>query len=212
MFYVYLCTKLPTLENLSKHIESLIFTTEKALSEKDLKAALDKTFDQNIKKEDISTALESLQNKYKSDDFAIEIVGISGGYRFMTKAAYHNTISSHLTILNKKNLSKAALETLAIVAYKQPIVKSEIESIRGVGCDYSVQKLLEKELIEMVGRSSGPGRPMEYGTTDKFLDHFGIKAVKDLPQLKELEQNNELIGEQAPIEYDSSKETMSEEE
>jgi len=204
--------KTTDLENLSKHIESLIFTTEKALSKKDLKAALDKTFDQNIKKEEINTALESLQNKYKSEDFAIEIVGISGGYRFMTKAAYHNTISSHLTILNKKNLSKAALETLAIVAYKQPIVKSEIESIRGVGCDYSIQKLLEKELIEMVGRSSGPGRPMEYGTTEKFLDHFGIKEVKDLPQLKELEQNNELLGEQAPVEYDSSIETMTEEE
>ncbi len=204
--------KTTDLENLSKHIESLIFTTDKALSEKDLKAALDKTFKQNINKDEISSALESLQNKYKSDEFAIEVVGISGGYRFMTKAAYHDTISSHLTILNKKNLSKAALETLAIIAYKQPIVKSEIESIRGVGCDYSIQKLLEKELIEMVGRSSGPGRPMEYGTTEKFLDHFGIKEVKDLPQLKELKQDNELLGEQAPIEYDSSIETMTEEE
>lgn len=188
------------MENLAKHLESLIFTAERSITFKQLKDAIDKSFEQDIDKKDIQVALDSLVEKYKSDDFAIEINAISGGYQFMSKAAYHNTVSSHIKLLNKKNLSKAALETLAIIAYKQPLVKSEIESIRGVNCDYSVQKLLDKELIEISGRSKGPGRPLLYGTSEKFMDHFGIQSLKDLPQLKDLKQENDLMGEQAPVE------------
>jgi len=192
------------LENLSKHIESLIFTSEKSISEKELKAALEKTFEQTIPNKEIVACLDALQEKYSHEDFSMEVVGLSGGYKFMSKAAYHNTVSNHIKILNKKNLSKAALETLAIIAYKQSIPKSEIESIRGVNCDYSVQKLLEKELVEISGRSPGPGRPLLYSTSDKFLDNFGIKDLKDLPQLKDLKQDNDLYGEQAPQENTSN--------
>jgi len=117
----------------------------------------------------------------------------------MTKAAYHETIGNHIKLENRKNLSKAAMETLSIIAYKQPIVKSEMEVIRGVSCDYSVQKLLEKELVEIVGRSEGPGRPLLYGTSDKFMDHFGLKSIADLPKLKDIEIDVE--GEHSPDEF-----------
>ena len=97
---------------------------------------------------------------------------------------------------NKKRLSVASLETLAIIAYKQPVTKPEIESIRGVNCDYTVQKLLERELVEMAGRSEAVGKPLLYRTSTLFMDYFGINSVTDLPQLKELQpQTDNEIGE-----------------
>ena len=169
------------------------------MSIKDLKAALEKSFEQTFKPNDLESAIEGLIEKYKDDSFSFELVPISNGYRFMTKAAYHNTIGNHIKIQNRKNLSKAAMETLSIIAYKQPVPKSEMEIIRGVSCDYSVQKLLEKELIEIVGRSDGPGRPLLYGTSKKFMDYFGLQRIEDLPKLKELE--SEVDGEHSPDDF-----------
>ena len=94
----------------------------------------------------------------------------------------------------KEKLSKPALESLAIIAYKQPVTKTEVEQIRGVNCDYSIQKLLEKDLIEIEGKGEGPGRPIIYVTSQTFMDYFGIKSVKDLPQLKDLHQEQNEIG------------------
>ena len=184
------------MENLERHIESLIFTTSEPILVREIKSALDKTFDQAFNRKQIQEALDQLIQKYKGEEFSFEIVAISGGYKFMTKAAFHNTIGNHIKIQNRKNLSKAAMETLSIIAYKQPIPKSEMEVIRGVSCDYSVQKLLEKELVEIVGRSEGPGRPLLYGTSEKFMDYFGLKSIDDLPKLKELE--TEVSGEHSP--------------
>ncbi len=99
---------------------------------------------------------------------------------------------------SNKKLSKAALETLSVIAYKQPITKVEIESIRGVNCDYAVRKLLEKELVTIKGRSKDVGRPLIYGTSDKFMQHFGLNSLKDLPKLKEFKQEENQIGK--PIE------------
>ena len=93
-------------------------------------------------------------------------------------------------------MSQAALETLSIVAYKQPISKTEIEQIRGVSCDYAIQKLLEKELVAILGRSESPGRPLLYGTSERFMDYFGIKSLKDLPKLKDFKEVENEIGEQ----------------
>ena len=90
------------------------------------------------------------------------------------------------------------METLAVIAYKQPVSKGELEQIRGVNCDYSIQKLLEKELIAPAGRSEGPGKPLLYATSDKFMDYFGLKALSDLPKLKELSMEDDAIG--TPIE------------
>ena len=125
---------------------------------------------------------------------------IAEGYQFLTKGAYHNTVGTLLKQKTRKRLSRAALETLAIVAYKQPVSKSEIEKIRGVNSDYALQKLLEKELVSIVGRSEGPGKPLLYGAGDKFMNYFGLKSIKDLPQPKEFKDPDNLIGEPEEIE------------
>ncbi len=142
----------------------------------------------------MDTAVEELQHKYQSEDYAFHLVEIGEKYQFLTKGAYHKLIEDYLRLSRGKRLSKAALETLSIIAYKQPIVKSEIEQIRGVNCDYTIQKLLEKELVEIQGRSDGPGRPLLYGTSEKFMNYFGLKSIKDLPQLKDFEKQEEEIG------------------
>lgn len=149
---------------------------------------------------DLEAAMDLIITKYQSPEFGMEVIEISGGYKFMTKGAYHNTISTYLKQSTKKKLSQAALETLSIIAYKQPVVKSEMESIRGVSCDYSVQKLLEKDLVEIQGRSDGPGRPLLYATSSKFMDYFGLKDINDLPKLKDFKTDENAVGEPAPLE------------
>jgi segregation and condensation protein B len=144
-----------------------------------------------------------LAERYQDPVHAFEPVEIAGGWQFMTKGAYHNTVAVYLKQTTRKRLSQAALETLSIIAYRQPVSKSELEKIRGVNCDYSMQKLLEKELVSIVGRSEGPGRPLLYGTSEKFMDYFGLKSLKDLPQPKDFKEEDNAIGEQAPIEETS---------
>ena len=103
-------------------------------------------------------------------------------------------MGEYLKALTNKRLSKASLETLAIIAYKQPVTKPEIEQIRGVNCDYTTQKLLEKGLIEIQGRDDGPGRPLIYTTSIKFMDYFGLKSMKDLPGIKDFEMSDNKVG------------------
>ncbi len=188
------------MEHLSQHIEALIFATEAPVSSDEIRKCLQETFETKFKKEDIEEAIKNLQNRYSADDSAIEIVEIAGGFQFLTKAAFHTPVGTFLKQTAKKRLSRAALETLSIIAYKQPVTKSEMEKIRGVSCDYSIQKLLEKELVSITGRSEGPGRPLLYGTSQKFMDYFGLKSIKDLPKPKDFKEPESEIGEQAPIE------------
>ena len=105
-------------------------------------------------------------------------------------------MGTYLRQTTKKRLSQAALETLAIIAYKQPIAKNALEQIRGVSCDYALQKLLEKELIAIAGRSEGIGKPLLYATSEKFMDYFGIKSLQDLPKLKDFKEIENTIGEE----------------
>jgi segregation and condensation protein B len=128
------------------------------------------------------------------------MVEIAGGYQFLTKGAYHTTVAIHLRQATKKRLSQAALETLAIIAYKQPVSRPEVEEIRGVNCDYALQKLLEKELVFIAGRSEGPGRPLLYGTTEKFMDYLGINSLTDLPKPKDFKDIENTVGDLPPIE------------
>jgi segregation and condensation protein B len=121
---------------------------------------------------------------------------LGGGYQFLTKPAYQVSIGILLKQQSQKRLSTAQLETLAIIAYKQPITKGEVEQIRGVNSDYSVQKLLEKELIEIKGKSDGAGRPLIYGTSDKFMEYFGINSMQELPHPKDFSQPENQIGEE----------------
>lgn len=191
------------MENLLQHIEALIFVSEQAISLREIKNALEEMFEQNIDKEAILELIEALKEKYTHEDFAFAVAEISGGYQFMTKKEYHDTIGTYLKQKTKKRLSKAALETLSIVAYKQPVTKVEVEQIRGVNSDYSMQKLLEKELVTIVGRSEKPGRPLLYSTSPKFMDYFGIQSLKDLPKVKDFKEETNEIGEQQPIEEDT---------
>ena len=177
---------------LERHIEALIFCTQDPLSEEELGQSLSALSGTEIPREHISKTLQGLIEKYKSPDYSFEIVKAGGGYRFLTKPEYRDSISQLLIQKSKKKLSVSALETLAVIAYKQPISKSEVEEIRGVNCDYAVQKLLEKELIEIRGRSEKPGRPVIYGTAVRFNEYFGINSPDELPRPKDFAPESEI--------------------
>ena len=153
-------------------------------------------FDSDVPLDHIESAIYELRKKYNQDDFSFALEHLAGGYLFLTKPAYQSSISILLRQQSQKRLSTAQLETLSIVAYKQPITKGEIEQIRGVNSDYSVQKLLEKELIEIKGKSEGVGKPLIYGTSEKFMEYFGINSIQDLPQPKDFAQPDNQIGEE----------------
>jgi segregation and condensation protein B len=182
------------MELLKQQLEALIFCSEQSISLEEISASLKISFDWEPEELELLTAIEEIKLKYASDDYAFELMEISEGYQFLTKKQYHPTVSALIQHKAKKKLSVSQMETLAIIAYRQPISKSEVEHIRGVSCDYAVQKLLEKELIEISGKSDGPGRPVLYSTSRSFMDYFGIKSVKDLPQLKDIHVEQNEIG------------------
>ena len=153
-------------------------------------------FESEIPKAHIEEAVRILEDKYASDDFSFGLLELAGGYQFLTKPAYQTSISILLKQQSNKRLSTAQMETLSIIAYKQPVTKGELEQIRGVNCDYSVQKLLEKELITIKGKSDSIGRPLLYATSDKFMEYFGINHLGDLPQPKDFSEEANQIGEQ----------------
>ena len=192
------------MDKLTLHIESLIFAGNPSISFDDIKNALEESLGTTFKDEEVADGIGTLMEKYSTDEYSFEIIEIGGGFRFMTKGAFHTTIGTFLKQNTHKKLSKSALETLAIIAYKQPVTKTELESIRGVNSDYTVQKLLEKDLIEIAGRSEGPGKPLLYSTTAKFTDYFGLKSIQDLPKPKEIDPVENQIGEQAPIEEEQN--------
>ena len=199
------------MDNLVIYIESLVFASDSPITREEIRYALENCFDTQITPEAVDDAVEGLKEKFNDDQFAIEVNEIAGGLQFLTKPAYHHVIGSHLKQITKKRLSRVALETLAIIAYKQPVTRSELERIRGVNCDYAIQKLLDKELITLDGRSDGPGRPLLYSTSEKFMDYLGLKDLKDLPKLKDFHQVDNSIGEPAPVEEDANTEESTEE-
>lgn len=179
---------------LLQHIEALIFASEQPITGDEVLSCLKTVYGWELKKEQFQSLISELKEKYASEDHSFELIEIADGFQFLTKKEYHHVVNTLLQIKAKKRLSTAALETLSIIAYKQPISKSEIEHIRGVNCDYSIQKLLEKELIIISGKGDGPGKPLLYSTSKNFMDHFGLRSVKDLPQLKELHIADNEIG------------------
>jgi len=170
---------------LQNHVEALIFCSPQPIKIADIQQCLSEMFEAEVPREDIEAAIEELLQKYQSEEFTFGIYSIAEGYQFLTKPAYQASIGILLKQSAKKRLSTAALETVAIIAYKQPITKTELEQIRGVNCDYAIQKLLDKELIEIVGKAESVGRPLLYGTSRKFMEYFGIQSLKDLPQPKD---------------------------
>ena len=172
------------------HIEVLIFASEKPLTSPDIVELINNTFgflEERISLDQVDVAVNGIKEKYDSEFYPFEVRESGGGWQFLTKKDYHQTIAQLNGDKFLKRLSNAALETLALIAYKQPITKGEIESIRGVNTDYSIQKLLEKELILISGRSETmPGKPLLYVTSKTFMDYFGINSPEDLPKIKEV--------------------------
>jgi segregation and condensation protein B len=176
--------------NIIPHIEALIFASDKPLTSMEITELINNAFgfmEEKLTLEQIQTGLDGIVEKYASEFYPFEVRESGGGWQFLTKKDYHKTVAQLNGEKFLKRLSSAALETLAIVAYKQPITKGEIESIRGVSSDYSIQKLLEKELIIISGRNEEmPGKPLVYSTSKTFMDYFGINSPADLPKLKEV--------------------------
>ena len=183
------------MEQFVQHVEALIFASPQAIPAEEIRGVLSEVFQAELTEADVLSAIEQAKRRYLDDAYPFELVEMAGGFQFMTKGAYHHAIAVQLRQSTRKRLSQAALETLAIVAYKQPVSKPELEAIRGVNCDYALQKLLEKELVMITGRSEGPGRPLLYGTTDRFMDYLGINSLGDLPKTKDFREVENTVGE-----------------
>ncbi len=184
---------------LQNHIEALIFCSPSPIRLADIKACLSEMFGADVPEEDIVGAIQRLEEKFTADEYSFQLFKAAGGYQFLTKPAYQASISILLKQQSKKRLSTSAMETLSIIAYKQPISKTEIENIRGVNCDYAVQKLLDKGLIEITGKAETIGRPMLYGTTQKFMEYFGINDLAELPTPKDFTTEVNAIGDNADL-------------
>jgi segregation and condensation protein B len=183
------------LDFLSRHIEALIFCSPQPIPLDDIKRCLEELFDHPIEKTDIENAINELLKKFNKEEYAFEVQKLANGYQFLSKPAYQNSISILLKQQSKRKLSNSALETLSIIVYKQPVTKAQVEQIRGVNCDYTIQKLLEKELIEIKGKAESLGRPLLYGTNKKFMEYFGINNLNDLPTPKDFATDENSIGE-----------------
>ncbi|MFN0275095.1 MAG: SMC-Scp complex subunit ScpB [Chitinophagales bacterium] len=178
------------MNDLQKLIEALIFSAEQPISISELQTVLFTYSGEEISLEAIQEHVDAICMKYENDDFVFEIIKSGGGYQFLTKPTYHKPISTLLQHRARRKLSTAALECLSIIAYSQPITKTEVEQIRGVNCDHTLQKLLERDLIKISGRADTPGKPLLYATTQFFMDYFGINELNDLPKLREFEQKD----------------------
>jgi len=180
---------------LQNHIEALVFCSPAPTKLADLKACLSEMFNADVPEEDITNALKHLEEKFQTEEYSFQLYKAGGGYQFLTKPAYQASIGIMLKQQSKKRLSISAMETLSIIAYKQPISKPEVENIRGVNCDYAIQKLLDKGLIEIQGKAETIGRPMLYGTSPKFMEYFGINDINELPTPKDFSNEVNTIGE-----------------
>ena len=176
-----------TLEDLLPHIEALIFASERPLTQIELSDYLGAALEEPQDGEQIATCIGAIREKYDAPYYPFALREIGGGYQFLTKKEYHKTVLQLNGDKHIRKLSAAAMETLAIIAYKQPVTKGELEFIRGVSADYSIQKLLEKELIVITGRKEDAvGKPLIYATSKSFMDYLGINSPAALPQLRDI--------------------------
>ena len=165
--------------NIKSIIESLLFVNDNPVSTRDLAEVL------NLEKKEVEEKVKELQEDYKRNERGMSIISVAGGYQMCSNPANEEWIKKMYRQKNKQRLSSAALECLAIIAYKQPITKMEIEAIRGVNVDGVMRNLTKAGLIKITGKKDVLGRPFLYGTTRKFLEYFGLNSLKDLPQLEE---------------------------
>ncbi len=179
-----------------KIIEALLFASPEPLTQ----AKVNGIF--NPDTPNLKEVVLTLNEQYVHDDRAFEINQIAGGYQLVSRQEYEHFIRKMLSKSGRLALSSAALDSLAIIAYKQPIGRYEVEAIRGVDSSGVLKTLLNRNLIKIKGRDSGPGRPLLYQTTDKFLEHFGLNRLSDMPKLKEITELMEAdptLGEQIVV-------------
>jgi segregation and condensation protein B len=178
------------LSQIIPHIEALVFASDKPLTSLELVDLVNNALgfiEDKASLDQVESAIEGICEKYSAEFYSFELRESGGGWQFLTKKEYHQTIAQLNGDKFLKRLSTASMETLSIIAYKQPITKSEIESIRGVNCDYAVQKLLEKDLVIIAGRNEeAVGKPLIYATSKSFMDYFGINSASDLPKINEV--------------------------
>jgi segregation and condensation protein B len=170
-------------------VEALLFASPEPLNQ----SRLNTVFEDDALK--LSDLVKKLREKYEKEKHGFEVRKVAGGYQFATRAEFSPWVRRLIQNPSKLKLSAAALESLAIVAYKQPLSRFEIESIRGVDCSGVLKTLLSRQLLKIAGRAEGPGRPLLYGTTREFLEHFGLDRLSDLPRLREI---TELTAEEEP--------------
>ncbi|MEJ2543214.1 MAG: SMC-Scp complex subunit ScpB [Calditrichaceae bacterium] len=171
------------MKNQDQIIEALIFASDVPLPSRKIKDIISEIGEREIKK-----SIERINERYKGTKSAFEIVEVAGGYQIVTRPDYADWVRKLYISRTKNRLTQKALETLAIIAYKQPITKTEVESIRGVGSDTVIRTLIERKLITVTGREKAPGNPLLYGTTRYFLEYFGLKDISDLPKLREIDE------------------------
>jgi len=169
----------PTLESV---IEAVLFASDEPLSAERLANIVETSVKQ------IHQHIKKLNDKYEANNNAFRIEQIASGYQMLTLSPYNHWLQKLLRVRSDSKLSPAALETLAIIAYKQPVMRADIEAIRGVTASEMIRALCHKGLVKIVGRAEVLGRPMLYGTTKKFLEVFGLNTLKDLPKIEELKK------------------------
>ncbi len=175
------------LQHLIPHVEALIFASDRPLQLPEILEMLTTALEETLETERITACIEAITAKYDDAFYPFELTETGGGFQFLTKKEYHQTVLQLNGDKHVRKLSTSAMETLSIIAYKQPVTKSEIEFIRGVSADYSIQKLLDKELITIAGRNETMvGKPLIYTTSRSFMDYLGINSSTELPQLKDI--------------------------
>lgn len=165
-----------------KIVEALLFAVHEPISLRKISEAIEGTDTKQIKE-----IIQQLREEYDGHGRAFQIEEIANGFQLLSRPEYHEWISKVRKKTGEVKLSQAAIETLAIIAYKQPIIRADIEAIRGVQSGQMIRTLIEKGLVKITGRDEALGRPLLYGTTKMFLEHFGLKSIKDLPKVEELE-------------------------
>jgi segregation and condensation protein B len=170
------------IEEIKPIIEAILFTSHNPVLIDEIRKVVP-----GVKPSDIKLALTEIQDDLRNSSRSIQVNAVAGGFQMCTRPELAEWIKKFHQVERKEKLSRAALETLAIIAYKQPVIRSEIEAIRGVGVDYIMKKLLETDLIRVMGRKKTVGAPLIYGTADKFLSYFGLSSLQELPKVEDLE-------------------------
>ena len=176
------------LERLDFSVEALVFASDAPLRAEDVARAVGEVSGADVDPVGVAASVERLNAEYDGTDRAFRIVAFGGGYRMATVAAAAPYLRVLFAQTDERRLSRSLLETLAVVAYKQPVTKPEVDYVRGVGSDYALRSLLEKDLVALAGRSETVGRPLLYGTTEHFLDLFGLGTLDELPRPREIDE------------------------